>query len=384
MTIFAGRFAKPFLLTFLILPIAMNSIAQHDVFSKEFTWTQATTLPDPEGFAGPYVGTSGGKLLFAGGSNFPGNKRPWDHAEKVWYDNIYLLDHPHGTWREAGRLPRAMGYGVALPYKGEILCAGGGDTHQNFPDVFLMGCHAGKITISPLPPMPSGLINACGVIINDVVYVMGGIFTPSGTTQNNFWSLDLAAPASERKWLVLDPLPGPSRMLATAGTLHGHLYLFGGVHLVPGAGGLQREYLRDCREYDIEHRRWKKIENLPYTLAAAPSPAYAADPTHLFLFGGDDGVNASRIFELRDQHPGFRNEILSYDGRHDAWKIAGIIPVDKRADRASNPHASTYAPVTTPLVIWNGAVVLAGGEARPGVRSNRVLMAQPAKQGSNK
>ncbi len=366
------------LIIFLItITIAMKIHAQHNILSSRFSWSQATILPDPEGFAGPYVGVSGGALIFAGGSNFPGNKRPWDNATKVWYDKIFALNKPAGQWKEAGKLPRAMGYGIALPYQDEILCLGGGDTKQNYSDVFFLSYRGGKIKISYLPPMPSPLINACGVIAHDVVYVMGGIYTPSGQTENNFWSLDLAVSKKEQKWKVMKPLPGPSRMLATAGEEGGHIYLFGGAHLFPAGNMLQRQYLKDCWDYDIKNNRWKRIADLPYTLAAAPSPAYAADRFHLLLFGGDDGANAQKIFELRDRHPGFRNEILSYNCGNDTWTVIGRIPVNKRKDSITNPHASRYAPVTTPLVLWNGNIILAGGEARPGVRSNRVLIAHP-------
>ncbi|MCH5720072.1 hypothetical protein [Niabella hibiscisoli] len=43
----------------------------------------------------------------------------------------------------------------------------------------------------------------------------------------------------------------------------------------------------------------------------------------------------------------------------------------------NNPGASTWAPVTTPLIVWDGKIILPQGEARPGVRTNRVLVASP-------
>ena len=95
------------------------------------------------------------------------------------------------------------------------------------------------------------------------------------------------------------------------------------------------------------------------------------------MFGGDDGYYAKEIFEIKDRHPGFRNEILSYDAHSNLWKVVDYIPVDHKRDSVTNPHNSVYAPVTTPLVLWHDKIVVAGGEARPGVRSNRVLVATP-------
>ena len=206
---------------------------------------------------------------------------------------------------------------------------------------------------------------------------MGGIGTPAGVTENNCWSLDLSAPAITQKWEIKENVPGPSRMLATSGSANGNIYIFGGVHLIAASDGtLQRQYLKDCREYR-PGKGWKKIDDLPYTLAATPSPAYKAGGSNLLLFGGDDGINASKISELRDRHPGFRNEILVYHTNSGSWTVAGAIWIDKKADSVTNPHNSIYAPVTTPLVIWHHNIVIAGGEARTAVRSNRVLMAEP-------
>lgn len=355
----------------------MNSNAQQFRAMHTFKWTQAEPIPDSDGFAGSYAGVSNGALIVAGGSNFPDDKRPWNGGVKTWYDKIFVLESPKGHWKEAGKLPRPMAYGVALTCKAGVLCIGGGDAQQNYRDVFILSYQSGEIKTTLLPPLPSPLINACGIIDNNTVYIMGGIGTPTGVTENNFWSLDLSAPATTQKWEIKENVPGPSRMLATSGSASGNIYIFGGVHLIKASDGtLQRQYLADCREYR-PGKGWKKINDLPYMLAATPSPAYNAGRSDLLLFGGDDGINASKISELRDRHPGFRNEILVYNTDKDSWTVAGGILIDKRADSVTNPHHSIYAPVTTPLVIWHHNIVIAGGEARPAVRSNRVLMAEP-------
>ncbi len=364
------------LISVIISLLTMKSNAQQSSFEDHFKWSQAKPIPDSNGFAGSFVGVTNGALMVAGGSNFPGNKRPWENGVKTWYDRIFVLERPEGKWKEVGKLPHPMAYGVALTYKNEVLCLGGGDAKKNYNDVFLLKYNSGKIKTTFLPPMPSPLINACGVIVNGKVYIMGGIKTPTGITENNFWSLDLSAPAGSQKWKIRKHVPGMSRMLATSGASEGNVYVFGGVHLVMADGKLQREYLKDCWEYN-QAKGWGKIADLPYTLAATPSPAYNADPSHLLLFGGDDGLNALKVLELKDKHPGFRNEILEYNTITNAWSVMGKIPVDKKADSATHPQRSLYAPVTTPLVIWNKNIVIAGGEARPAVRSNKVLIARP-------
>jgi N-acetylneuraminic acid mutarotase len=359
-------------LSTLITLLTMNTYGQSTRNDLQFAWSQATKLPSKEGFAGAYVGVSNNVLIFAGGSNFPGNKRPWENANKMWYDKIYVLKSKQGSWKAAGKLPHSMGYGVALTYKNSVICVGGGDSKQCFDDVFRITWEHGKIMLSHLPSLPAPMMNACGVISGSVVYIMGGITSPSGESQNNFWSLNLAEQPGKLQWKVLDRLPEKSRMLATSGAIGGSIFLFGGVHLFPSGNSLEREYLKDCHEYAPGHG-WIKISDLPYPLAATPSPALPEAGSHLLLFGGDDGALASKVFELKDIHPGFTNKILEFNVKSGLWTVGGEIPVEKRKDSAVHPHNSIYAPVTTPLVIWNHIIILAGGEARPGVRSNRVL-----------
>jgi SSS family transporter len=358
-----------------LLVLSMNAAAQDE--HNYFSWSQGSAIPDKDGLAGAYAGVSNNVLLFAGGTNFPGDKRPWTNGIKTWYDKVYALDQPAGSWKEVGKLSRPLGYGISLSWNNQLVCFGGGDSERNYADAFTLTYKNGQLENKRLPDMPAPLINGTGVIIENTAYVMGGIHTPTDSAHQHLWSLDLNEPG--KGWKVLPSLPGPSRMLATAGTRDGNLYIFGGVQLIPPANdssALQRKYLQDCWMY-TPSTGWKQIASLPYPLAAAPSPAYNAGQSHLLLFGGDDGSNASRVADLKDQHPGFTNEILAYNTITDAWSVMGTVLTDKKYDSVVNPHNSIYSPVTTPLVNWNGQIVIAGGEARPAVRSTKVLIATP-------
>ncbi|HMI60564.1 MAG TPA: hypothetical protein VK518_06640, partial [Puia sp.] len=184
----------------------MNSMGQDTTTKVFFSWSQAKPIPDADGFAGSYAGTSNGALIVAGGANFPGDKRPWTQGVKTWYDKVFVLERPDGEWKEVGRLPRPMGYGVSLSYKDGLVCLGGGDAKCNYADAFILKYAGGKVETVSLPSMPGPVINACGVITGDILYVAGGIATPAGPTENSFWSLDLSA--SEKKWKVLPSVPG--------------------------------------------------------------------------------------------------------------------------------------------------------------------------------
>ena len=348
-------------------------------------WQQLPPIPDSVGFAGAYAGISNQALIVAGGANFPGNERPWKGGVKKWYDQIYVLNRPTGRWKTMGlRLPHPMGYGVSLTVPEGLLCIGGGNGDENFTDVFLLQYINGEIRISSFPSLPKPLINACGAVLNNTVYIMGGVETPQGlVSTNHFWSLNLDQPANSQ-WKDLGELPGDSRMLAVAGVQDGALYLFGGVHMVVDSVGFSshRKYLKDAWKYKPA-TGWSRVEDLPYPLAGVPGPAFAAGQSHLLLLGGDDGKLAPDIFTLKDEHPGFSNHILSYHTITDKWTTVDSIPVKKRRDADIAPENSEYAPVTTPLIVWDGHMVMAGGEVRPSIRTNRVLMASIQKPASH-
>lgn len=58
------------------------------------------------------------------------------------------------------------------------------------------------------------------------------------------------------------------------------------------------------------------------------------------------------------RHPGFRRDILEYDPDTRAWRNMGGMPASL---------------VTTGITMWQGRLVIAGGEDRPGSRSKQVF-----------
>ena len=341
------------------------------------SWEQATPVPDPVGFAGAYAGVSDGHLLVAGGANFPEGTRPWLGGIKQWNDKVFALAEKDGQWVEIGRLPRPMGYGVSLTWQDQVILLGGADQSMHYRDAYTLRYKEGRLITDRLPDLPAPNANACGAVINGVIYVAGGLTHPTDTAAgSSFWSLDLNLPPGERKWKVLEGWPGSPRMLSVAGTVGDTFYLMSGVslHVPKGDSLAQRTYLNDAYRYSPTSG-WQRIADLPHVTAAAPSPAYTTHENQLLIFGGDDGDLAPQSNVLQDRHPGFRNDILLYHPVSDTWSTAGEVFTDKQPDPETHPNASTWAPVTTPLVVWNGRVVFAMGEVRPGVRTNRVLMA---------
>ena len=315
--------------------------------------TQLPPLPDLEGFAGMFAGVSRGRLFAAGGSNFP-NKKPWDGGTKVWYDTVFVLDCPDGKWQVAGKLLRKLAHGVSAQIDDGLLCAGGADGDQHYPDCFMLEWTEGNPTTRKLPALPRACAYAGGIRLGDMVFIAGGIETPDATSaMKTFWALDLKKP--DAGWKALDSWPGPGRILPVMASHAGVLYLFSGAELSAGKDGKPvRTYLRDAYAF-TPGKGWKKLADLPRAAAGAPSPA----PTvggRIRVISGDDGTMVG--FEPRAKHPGFPRDVLAYDPKTDRWETTTDVTISR---------------ATAPVVEWNGRPVIVGGEVRPGIRTPDVV-----------
>ena len=315
------------------------------------SWTKLASLPDPEGFAGAFAGVSRGTLLVAGGANFP-EKRPWEGGTKVWTDTVFALDRLQGAWKVVGKLPCPLGYGVSASYRDGVICVGGSDLSQHYSEAFRLEWRAGRLRTLPLPALPIPLANGCGTLVGETLYVAAGQESPtSKTASRRFFSLNLSRASST--WRELPPVPGPGRILATAAAFSGSFWLFGGAELYTDeSGAVKRRYRQDAYQYTPE-RGWRQLADLPSPVVAAPSPA-PTSKTEIFILGGDDG---SRVGLLPQEHPGFSKSVLHYDPKTNQWARDGETGV---------------ARVTVPVVRWGKRWIIAGGEARPGVRSPEV------------
>ncbi len=358
--------------------------------SAVLQWDALPSLPDREGFAGAFVGTSNDALIVAGGANFP-HGRPWDtdpsKSVKVWYDKIFVLTDPKGKWRTGFKLPRPLGYGVSITVDEGVVCLGGGDAKKHYADAFLLQWvwkdkekTEGEIRTRQLPPMPERAAFSCGAAIGRTIYVAGGKdwpvpYRPYGTpvphlpaAMKTFWSLDLSKEGDALKWKKLDPWPGRARMQSVAAVQQETFFLIGGVALDDTkAGDDKRVFINDCYCYDPKANKWTQIANVPRCPAAAPTPAMAMGQASFAVVGGDDGANAFK--QLGEAHPGFPADVLIYHTITDTWTVRGQYP--------KNTTEEIWPPVTTNTTMWRDRYVVPSGEARPGIRTPKAFWAKP-------
>lgn len=315
----------------------------------DVAWERLPPLPDAHGVAAPFAGVHGGVLIVGGGANFP-DRPPWEGGAKVWHDRVRVLEKPDGPWREAGRLPRPLAYGVSVSTPDGVICVGGSDATTHYADVFRLSWTQGALQTHPLPPLPIALANACGAVVGTTLCVGTGSEAPGEqSATHRAFALDLAA--DRPAWRELPPLPARGRLLATAAAHDGRWFVWGGAALEPSTDGKpKREYLREAWSYHADHG-WRRLADLPRPSVAAPSPAPRVKAS-LLLVSGDDGSLAG--FTPPEKHPGFPGTILAYDPVSDRWREAGATPAPR---------------VTVPCVEWLGRHILPSGEVRPGVRS---------------
>lgn len=354
---------RPMLFLILVIFLSRQGLSAQE---NNLTIGELPPLPDKEGFAGMFVGTSNDALLVMGGANFP-EGRPWEGGKKRWYDNIYIFTEEENAWKLSGqKLPHPLAYGVSVNYQGKIILIGGSDAEKHFNDVFSVFYENGTVKIDQsLPDLPIPLANMSGTIVNNTIYVAGGISSPDGKPIHKFYALDLSLPEAERDWEELPPWPGAPRMLAVSAAKDGKFYLFSGINLLHEEGEpYQRELLKDAYVYrppsdkESKEGKWVKLPNLPRAVAAGPDPAPVVGLSHILFPGGLDQKTAD--YPDPATHPGLLNEILAYNTQSEQYVVVGSLPAGG-------------ARVTLRTTRWNDRWVIPSGESKAGVRSPKVF-----------
>lgn len=352
--------------------LAIFALVNSDVIARDsgiqvLKWCELSDLPNTGGVAGAFSGISNDVLIVAGGTNFPeplfinGQVNP--KAKKTWYDDVYLLESQSKSWQKMNSLPHPIGYGASITTSDGLVCIGGSNETKHFSDVFILEFTDGRLKRIPLPPLPSPVANTAAALLDNTIYLAGGQASPdSNKALKNFWALDLSQ--ENPSWHILEPWPGPGRILPVVAVQDGSFFLFSGCELLTDDNGnASRRYLTDGYRFTPNKGKaftgqWKKIADVPLPVAGAPTPAVAAGQTHILVFGGDHGKYAARTWELMDRHPGFSKDILAYHTITDTWAKTGTLPASH---------------VTTATVKWNGKIVIPSGEVRPGTRSPKIL-----------
>lgn len=313
-------------------------------------WDTSLSLPQLDGtpnigIAGVFSGRIDGKLLIAGGANFP-DRTPEANGEKRYHRDLYLYDASRG-WqviRDALPAPRAYGISVTLPEG--VLCIGGCDASDCTDQVSLLTLDGDRPHFTPWPSLPRPLANAAGALVGHRIYVAGGIEQVGGGTAatRNFFMLDLHDRG--RGWQELPPWPGPARAFAVAASqsdgFDNCFYLFSGRDF---SGDSPWTVHKDGYRYNPRLGSWDRLEGEFPVMAGTAAPF---GTNHILLIGGRNGTNSDdRMLRLY----------------HTITETLTEVPVSDEID----------LPVTTNVLPDDDGILITSGEIRPGVRTPVLL-----------
>ena len=370
------------LLFIIIVFFAVVSCTQK---KREITmqWNIAAELPSLQegkkalGFAGPVAGVHHNKLIIAGGANFP-DSMPWEGGKKVYHDEVYVYDKDFVLYDKVFKLPANIAYAASCATPQGIVYIGGENENGISSKVILLQWDeaSASVVTSELPDLPVATTNAAATFHENKVYVAGG--ETASAASAGFYCLNLNA--VETGWQQLPSIPKPvSNSVLTivqSDNNTASIFLAGGRK--KNTTGISDLY-NSVFEYNILTNQWKEKRSLPYALSAGTGISHG---NNILLFGGDKGetfhkvetliaaINAEKD-EIKKQeliqqknklqisHPGFSNDILSYNTTRDEWTIADSIPF--------------IVPVTTVATEWDDNVIITSGEIRAGVRTPQIL-----------
>jgi solute:Na+ symporter, SSS family len=344
--------------------------------------------PQQPGLAGVFSGIIDGNLIIAGGANFP-DDMPWNGGEKKWWNDIYIMSTAdrEDNWQvfpEA--FPRKLAYGVSINLPEGILCIGGNNSKQTYDNVFLIKYIEGGFVFEKWPALPVPLSNMTGALVDNKIYIAGGIESVSDPiATDHFFVLDLADTLNG--WKRLESWPGPPRAFSVSAVqsdgFDNCFYLFSGRNFGPDR---PLQVLDDGYEYNTRLNQWKQIDKPdgPQFPVMAGS-AIPSGANHIIFFGGVDEMLPMKEYDVKqkiekhkkdrtyvdsikfwrqeivsllDTHPGFRREISVYH------TITNTIYTKKTTD--------FHIPVTTNLVKSDDQYFITSGEIMPGKRTPNI------------
>ena len=327
-------------------------------------------LENGRGVAAAFIGTSSDAVIIAGGSDFP-DAFPWEGGKKFYSDGIWLIKKSASGYEcvpvDDARLPRPLAGGVSASLNGSLYCFGGSDGVTPSADVLRLTVSGKSVKVETVASLPEGFTPAAAAPYSGKIYVHG-----AAGQENALYAYN----PSNNTWTSLAACP--SRVISEGACfIHKHNGRENAMYLIGGRGtdetGLH--IATNVWEYLPTHNEWNKkagfvSEGEPVNLMYSSAVAYGSG--HILVFGGDDGVEfikrmelekAQATEELRDaflSHQGFSNDIFAYHPITDTWVTI---------DEAENP-----LPAVTTAVNFGGDIIIPSGEARPGVRTDEILV----------
>ncbi|MCM1309976.1 MAG: cyclically-permuted mutarotase family protein [Bacteroides sp.] len=305
------------------------------------------------GVSAPFYGVLNGKLILAGGANFPCDDPLAADAQKKTYAGIYAADPDTLEWQRIGSLPEPMAYGAsASTPDGLVFIAPNGQVYllKNFKDL---------TKLKNLPPLNLNIDNAAAAAIGSTVYLAGG--NVDGKPSNALYSIDLTSGKVKK----LKSMPGNPRVQPVMAASGGKLYLWGG--FAGKHDGKDATLNTDGLCYDPSANKWTALPAPSGDTSLGGGVAVTLPDGRIAVAGGvNKGVF---LAALQNQAPDylmhpidwyrFNPNVMIFNPADGSWTIVANTPDAARAGAA--------------LYNVGNSLYLYGGELKPRIRTSETL-----------
>ena len=321
----------------------------------------ATAEGYADGVSAACCGVAGGRLIVAGGANFPGNPLAAD-AKKRFYNDIWMLDPSAATptWRQVGTLPAEMAYAASYVCGDRMIVAGGAGPDGCSDRVYALTVKRNRVMVSSLPSLPFPVEQAAAAQVGNRLFLAGGLTTDGANGKLLVCDLDAGA-----RWRVLADLP-EHMVQPLAAASHDAIYLWSGFD--PDTKRCSEKGYR----LDLATGSWRTTAPVPEGATLTGSTLLGADASGILVSGGVDrkrfetGLAASTAEEqaaylaMPPAHYAFSNRIRYFRFADETWQELGC----------SGRCALAGAAAATDRD--RGVYYLVGGEIKPRVRSPKI------------
>ena len=158
-----------------------------------------------------------GQLVMAGGCNYP-DRPAREGGAKRYYSEIYIADYLGAVhlacetkaseldmgWKLVGHLPQPTAYAAFQRYDDKLIVVGGQSAVGDLSDAYMIQqSDSLGVEIIPLPSLPEPRSGMASVLLENVLYLIGG--RVNGKLSNTVLSLDLKRP--QKEWREEMPYP---------------------------------------------------------------------------------------------------------------------------------------------------------------------------------
>lgn len=218
--------------------------------AKADKWIQGANMPGSRNH--PAVCALDGKFYVFGGYDWSCcSHYPWPYGST----NAWQYDPATNKWKTLADVPRRLGAGLAVPYEGKIYVMAGTDSGGYHSVAFAHVYDPANNSWKALTPMKNAREHTKGVVVDSLIYVIGGHSVPPGsTTRFNQSAIEAYSPKSD-KWYDKGTMPAPRGGIGLA-NLGGKIYVFGGE-------GADFSLFSRIDQFDPAAGQWAKINDFP-------------------------------------------------------------------------------------------------------------------------